>query len=117
MAIPRCGWIIPSGNGNVLTVGGKRYELTQFHFHRPSEERIHGKTYDMVLHLMHQGRDGKVVGVAVMLKEGRANPTIEQLWKHMPAERGQGSPDPRCHHRSAKPGAGRDGLLPLTKAR
>ncbi|HUO01761.1 MAG TPA: carbonic anhydrase family protein, partial [Rhizomicrobium sp.] len=59
----------PAGNGNFLIVGDKRYELTQFHFHRPSEETIHGKRYDMVLHMMHRGDDGKVVGVAVMLKE------------------------------------------------
>ena len=31
------------GNGNFLVVGDKRYELTQFHFHHPSEEYIHGK--------------------------------------------------------------------------
>ena len=79
----------PAGNGNFLIVGDKRYELTQFHFHRPSEEAIHGKTTDMVLHLMHQGSDGKVVGVAVMLKEGRANPTIDRLWKYMPQSAGK----------------------------
>lgn len=78
----------PAGNGNFLIVGGKRYELTQFHFHRPSEEQIHGKTYAMVLHLMHRGDDGKVVGVAVMLKEGRANPTVDRLWKYMPESAG-----------------------------
>jgi carbonic anhydrase len=79
----------PAGNGNFLMVGDKRYELTQFHFHRPSEEQINGKTYAMVLHLMHRGSDGKVVGVAVMLKEGHANPTIDRLWKYMPQSAGQ----------------------------
>jgi carbonic anhydrase len=79
----------PAGNGNFLIVGDRRYELTQFHFHRPSEESIHGRTYAMVLHLMHQGSGGKVVGVAVMLKEGRANPAIEQLWKYMPQSAGK----------------------------
>ncbi|HEV7960537.1 MAG TPA: carbonic anhydrase family protein [Rhizomicrobium sp.] len=79
----------PAGNGNFLIVGGKRYELTQFHFHHPSEEAIHGKTYDMVLHLMHRGDDGKVVGVAVMLKQGHTDPTIDQLWKYMPASAGK----------------------------
>jgi carbonic anhydrase len=38
------------GNGNVMTVGGI---CTQFHFHHPGEEQIDGKSYDMVLHLMH----------------------------------------------------------------
>src|SRR5579872_4414393 len=29
-----------SSSGNFLQVGGKRYQLTQFHFHRPGEERV-----------------------------------------------------------------------------
>jgi carbonic anhydrase len=36
------------GNGNFLFMGDQSYELTQFHFHHPSEESIHGKPYDMV---------------------------------------------------------------------
>jgi carbonic anhydrase len=71
-------------SGDFLIVGDKRYELKQFHFHRPSEEYIHGKPYDMVLHLMHADNDGRVAGVAVLLKTGRANDTIQQLWKYMP---------------------------------
>ena len=77
------------GNGNFLTVGDKRYELTQFHFHRPSEEYIHGKTYDMVIHLMHEASDGKVAAVAVLLKTGSANATIRQLWEYMPKTAGK----------------------------
>ncbi len=72
------------GTGNLLLVGAKRYQLTQFHFHRPSEEYIHGKPYDMVAHLMYQASDGKVAGVAVLLKAGSANATIQQIWEHMP---------------------------------
>src|SRR5215469_2498381 len=29
--------------GSFLSVGEKKYELKQFHFHRPSEEQINGK--------------------------------------------------------------------------
>ena len=76
------------GSGNFLIVGDKRYQLTQFHFHRPSEEYLHGKPYDMVAHFMHQASDGKVVGVAVLLKAGSANPTIQQIWEHMPTTKG-----------------------------
>jgi carbonic anhydrase len=72
------------GTGNLLIVGDQRYQLTQFHFHRPSEEYIHGKPYDMVAHLMYQTGDRKVVGVAVLLKAGSANATIQQIWRHMP---------------------------------
>jgi carbonic anhydrase len=77
------------GSGNFLVVGDQRYQLTQFHFHRPSEEFVHGKQYAMVLHLMHQSSDGEVAGVAVLLRVGRANATIAQLWEHMPASEGQ----------------------------
>jgi carbonic anhydrase len=76
-------------NGNFLIVGDKRYQLTQFHFHRPSEEYIHGKRYAMVIHLMHEASDGKIAAVAVLLKEGSANPTIERLWEHMPKSEGK----------------------------
>jgi carbonic anhydrase len=72
------------GTGSFLIVGEKRYQLTQFHFHRPSEEHIHGKAFDMVAHLMYQSSDREVVGVAVLLKAGKANATIGQIWEHMP---------------------------------
>lgn len=85
----------PPGNGNFLVVGGRNYELTQFHFHRPGEEAIRGKTYPMVLHLMHRSSDGKVVGVAVMLRQGRPNPAIEQLWRYMPKTAGKDHLVPR----------------------
>jgi carbonic anhydrase len=77
------------GNGNFLIVGDNRYELTQFHFHRPSEEYLHGKPSDMVIHLMHEGSDGKVAAVAILLKAGSANATIQQLWEHMPKTAGK----------------------------
>jgi carbonic anhydrase len=72
------------GTGNFLIVGDKRYQLTQFHFHRPSEERINGKQYEMVLHLMHTAADQEVAGVAILLKRGHENATIQQIWDHMP---------------------------------
>jgi carbonic anhydrase len=77
------------GSGNFLVVGDKRYQLSQFHFHRPSEEYIDGKPFEMVLHLMHTAADQEVAGVAVLVKLGRANATVQQLWEHMPAAEGQ----------------------------
>jgi carbonic anhydrase len=77
------------GSGNFLIVGGTRYQLTQFHFHRPSEEYVNGKPYEMVAHFMHQASDGKVVGVAVLLQAGHANSTVEKIWEHMPKTKGK----------------------------
>jgi carbonic anhydrase len=78
----------PGHSGDFLTIGGTRYQLAQFHFHRPSEEYIGGKPYPMVLHLVHKSADGKVAVVAVMLKPGAANATVQQLWDHMPVTPG-----------------------------
>lgn len=78
-----------SGNGNFVTVGDTRYELTQFHFHHPSEEQINGKAYDMVIHFMLRSSDGKSAGVAVMVNAGAANATVRELWKYMPPVAGK----------------------------
>lgn len=79
--------------GNVITVGPERYELVQFHFHRPSEERIDGKGTEMVVHLVHRGAGGKLAVVAVLLERGKANDAIQTVWNNIPLEKGQlGSP-------------------------
>jgi carbonic anhydrase len=72
------------GNGNLMAVGGKRYELTQFHFHHPSEEYVAGKPFDMGIHFMFRDSGGKVAGVAVLVNAGRPNATVQELWKYMP---------------------------------
>jgi len=38
---------------------------------------------------MHRDSEGKVAGVAVLLKAGSANATIQQLWKFMPKTAGK----------------------------
>ena len=73
--------------GSSITVAGKQYELVQFHFHKPSEEKINGKPSDMVVHLVHRDRDGKLAVVAVLLQAGASNSLIETLWKNVPKEK------------------------------
>jgi len=70
-----------------ITIGNRRYELIQFHFHHPSEEEIEGKTYDMVVHLVHRDQDGNLAVVAVLLTKGRANAMVQELWEHLPEEK------------------------------
>jgi len=72
--------------GSSITIGDKRYELRQFHFHHPSEERIEGKQYDMVIHLVHADSEGHLAVVAVLFKNGNANSTIQKLWENLPPE-------------------------------
>ncbi|MBI4742045.1 MAG: carbonic anhydrase family protein [Betaproteobacteria bacterium] len=74
-----------AGAGSI-TVEGEDYELLQFHFHKPSEERINGKAYDMVVHLVHKAKDGRLAVVAVMLQGGKEQKTIRALWSNWPLE-------------------------------
>ncbi len=76
-----------SGNGNTITVDGKKYEMRQFHFHHPSEEAIDGKHYDMVAHFVHQSQDGQYAVIGVLIKEGKPNSLITTLWGNLPAEK------------------------------
>lgn len=73
--------------GSSIEVGGARYELLQFHFHKPSEETIAGKRHAMVVHLVHKDADGKLAVVAVLLDKGSANPMIDTIWKNLPKEK------------------------------
>jgi carbonic anhydrase len=68
-------------------LGGKRYELKQFHFHRPSEEKINGKSYEMVAHPVHADEKGNVAVVAVLLEKGEDNALVHTLWKDLPKEK------------------------------
>ncbi len=74
--------------GNTIEVTGKRYELIQFHFHRPSEERINGKPFDMVAHLVHRNVEGKLAVVAVLLERGSAQSVVQTVWNNLPLEKG-----------------------------
>ncbi|MEZ5728808.1 MAG: carbonic anhydrase family protein [Burkholderiaceae bacterium] len=78
--------------GNSIAVMGRRYELKQFHFHRPSEERVNGKVYDMVAHLVHKDLDGRLAVVAVLMQRGDSpnarHPLVQRLWNNMPLEAG-----------------------------
>lgn len=75
------------GEGLAMHVMGKRYDLVQFHFHRPSEERVDGRSYDMVVHLVHKNDDGQLAVIAVLLEKGTEHPLVQTLWNNMPLER------------------------------
>ena len=75
--------------GNSIEVQGRRYDLLQFHFHRPSEERINGRLFDMVAHLVHKDMEGRLAVIAVLLDRGTAHPIIQTIWNNLPLEKGE----------------------------
>ncbi|MBI3369786.1 MAG: carbonic anhydrase family protein, partial [Burkholderiales bacterium] len=80
------------GPGNSIEAQGRRYELVQFHFHRPSEERIDGRQFDMVAHLVHKDVEGRLAVVAVLLERGSAHSLVQTVWNNLPLEKGEELP-------------------------
>jgi carbonic anhydrase len=70
--------------GSSITVDGIDFQLQQFHFHTPSENLIHGKSFPMEMHLVHADKDGNLAVVAVMIKESKENAALAKLWTQMP---------------------------------
>ena len=75
------------GGGNFITVGNTAYELQEFHFHRPSEEKINGKGTEMVMHLVHRSAEGKVAIIAVLLERGQPHRLMQTIWDNLPLEK------------------------------
>jgi carbonic anhydrase len=74
--------------GNSIMVQGRRFDLVQFHFHRPSEERINGRQSDMVAHMVHKDADGKLAVIAVLLNQGDVpHPMVQLVWNSLPLEK------------------------------
>lgn len=42
------------GKGSSTTVGGKVFDLKQFHFHNPSEHTIDGEYFPLEMHFVHE---------------------------------------------------------------
>ena len=72
--------------GSSITIGETTYALIQFHFHRPAEERVNGRAFDMVAHLVHKSTEGKLAVVAVLMMTGDENAFIKTLWNNLPLD-------------------------------
>lgn len=76
-------------NPGSLTFGGKTYKFAQVHFHRPGEERLQGKAFEMGAHLVHKDEKGALAVVAVLMTVGREHPVVQAMWNHIPLAEGK----------------------------
>ncbi len=74
--------------GSSITTEGRVFELKQFHFHAPSENKINGKQFTLEAHLVHADKDDNLAVVAVMFEMGRANSLLAKLWQKIPGNAG-----------------------------
>lgn len=79
---------VAPANGGTLTIDGVQYKLAQFHFHTPSEEKIDGKSYPLVAHLVHKSAEGKLAVIAVLFRTGKANAALKPVFASLPAKTG-----------------------------
>jgi carbonic anhydrase len=84
------------GEGNSIVFQGREYQLVQLHFHHPSENRINGKAYDMVIHFVHQDFEKNLAVVGVLIEKGSEHPVIQTLWNYMPLKVGMSSAPPNA---------------------
>jgi carbonic anhydrase len=70
-------------NSDYLTAGGTVYQLTQFHFHSPSEDLIDGKSTNLEIHFVNQSAQGGVSVLGVFLKLGAHNYALDPILKAM----------------------------------
>ncbi len=62
-----------------IEIDGKKFNLLQFHFHTPSENKIEGKSFPMEAHFVHKSNDGEYLVIALMFKEGNKNKALQKV--------------------------------------
>lgn len=78
--------------GSTLSLDGGSYKLLQFHFHRPSEHTVGGKSFPMEVHFVHQNAAGGLAVVGVLMATGAANSAFAQVTTAMPQKEGPAVP-------------------------
>jgi len=76
-------------SGGTLKLDDKDFELKQFHFHSPSENRVDGESYPLEAHYVHLSKDNEIAVVALLFKPGMASPSLGTLINNMPIKAGQ----------------------------
>ncbi len=76
-------------DGGTATLPSGEYRLLQFHFHTPSEERIDGRSFPLVAHLVHRNEAGRLAVIAVLFKEGRENEALKDIFAALPEREGK----------------------------
>ncbi len=75
--------------GSSMVLEGRRFELTQFHFHHPAEHTVGGSRHAMEVHFVHRAAEGDLGVVGAFLSEGAANSVVAALWEDLPAPGGR----------------------------
>ena len=101
---------VDCGEGSWIQLGDERYELSQFHFHSPSEHTVEGQVFPMEIHLVHKSSTGGLAVIGLLVEKGQKNSIIDDLWSYLPEKAG-------AEHGVAAVSFDAGGLLPRSTAR
>jgi carbonic anhydrase len=73
------GLSISTPPDHVLDLNQDRFQLTQFHFHSPSEHEVEHRRADAELHFVHRNGQNQLLVVAVLLEQGNASPVLASV--------------------------------------
>ncbi len=76
-------------DGGAAQLPSGSYRLLQFHFHTPSEEKIDGKHFPLVAHLVHKNEAGNLAVIGVLFKQGKENQALKDIFAALPAHEGK----------------------------
>ena len=96
------------GDSSVLGYGNTNYRFLQFHFHRPSEHLIGGKSFPMEAHFVHANTKGSLAVIGVLMTVGNANAVFNKIVTTMPDKAGPAA--------KADPAINPNGLLPAARS-
>ena len=80
---------VNNSNSGFIIAQGVQFNLAQFHFHTPSENKINGRQYPLELHLVHKNTKGELAVIGVMFEEGEKNAIIEKIENNTPESPGK----------------------------
>ncbi|KAF6171495.1 hypothetical protein GIB67_018019 [Kingdonia uniflora] len=70
-----------------IQINGIKYELSQVHWHSPSEHTIDGKRFDVEVHMVHLSLDpnaaNKIAVLGILYHIGRPDPFLNGLRDHL----------------------------------
>ena len=74
--------------GGTLTIGARKYELKQFHFHTPSEHAFGGKRTAMEVHFVHATPEGRLAVIGVLMVGGGKSSAFSTIMANAPKKEG-----------------------------
>jgi carbonic anhydrase len=80
-----------AGSGSI-ELGGRPFDLLQFHFHHPSEHKLEGQAFDMECHFVHKSAQHGLAVLGVLIKPGAANAAFQPVFDALPTDPGHEVP-------------------------